>query len=201
MPLAKPQKMGRPKEFNEEQALQLAMDYFWDHGYDSASLSHLLSVMKISKSSFYQTFVSKQNLFERCLALYGEQQITWFNAQLKEQSAQQLLLSILKISADEIQQTGQIRGCLLMNNAQVCYKKYPDLSHLIAQQFKQFHQAFTEIIQHGQDTGDITTHFEPSMLASIFINTLNGLSIMIKAGADATIIHHILQGFELQIKK
>ena len=61
---------GRPKAFNEDEALQLAMNYFWEHGYDNTSLDNLLTAMGIKKSSFYHTFKSKEELFSRCLELY-----------------------------------------------------------------------------------------------------------------------------------
>ncbi len=193
-------KVGRPKEFDEDQVLERAMNYFWDHDYDSASLSDLLKAMKISKSSFYQTFSSKQRLFERCLALYAKEQIQWINKQLQHKTAVEILFDILHISISEIKEFGEIRGCLLMNNAEVCYKKYPDLCALIKQQFMQFHETFKTIINNGQQAGNISTYYDASTLSSIFINTLNGLSIMIKAGADKEMIEAVLKGFKQQLQ-
>ncbi len=193
-------KVGRPKEFDEDVALMLAMNYFWDKGYDNASLSQLLKEMKISKSSFYQTYNSKQALFERCLSLYTKHQSEWVKEQLKEKSAVMVLDDFLQVSMIEFQQFGEIRGCLLMNSAQVCYKKHPDLSLLIQYQFKAFHKLFEQLIRSGQQSGDISSRHNASMLSSIYINTLNGLSIMIKAGADDKIIQDVLQGFNLQLK-
>ena len=54
---------GRPRQFNEEQALEAAMEQFWAVGYEATSLQDLLRVMKLSKSSLYQTFGSKHDLF------------------------------------------------------------------------------------------------------------------------------------------
>ncbi|MFK5985033.1 MAG: TetR/AcrR family transcriptional regulator [Pseudomonadota bacterium] len=193
-------KVGRPKEFDEQQALSLAMGYFWSHGYDNSSLSQLLKEMKISKSSFYQTFGSKQKIFERCLELYVKQQTGWIKDQLKHKNARTVLLDIMHISIVEIKQQGEIRGCLVMNSAEVCYKKYPDLSELIKFQFVKFHKLFTQLIQSGQKHGDILSEIDASILSSIFLNTLNGLSLMIKAGADEKIIEDVLYGFEIQIK-
>jgi len=193
-------KVGRPKEFDELQVLSLAMNYFWDHGYDNSSLSQLLTAMKISKSSFYQTFISKQLLFERCLDLYTQQQTQWIKEQLSSNSTIDLLTSILQIATDEIKQYGEIRGCLVMNSAELCYKKYPDLSQLINRQFIKFHQLFTHLIEQGQSRGEISAKYTASTLSSIFINTLNGLSVMIKAGADEQMINDILYGFRQQLK-
>ena len=61
---------GRPKAFDEKEALTTTMHYFWEHGYDNTSLDNLLLAMGIKMSSFYETFKSKEVVFSRCLALY-----------------------------------------------------------------------------------------------------------------------------------
>ena len=48
--------MARPREFDEEKALDQAMRLFWTQGYQGTSLHDLLQTMGISKSSFYETF-------------------------------------------------------------------------------------------------------------------------------------------------
>ena len=193
-------KVGRPREFDEEKVLGIAMNYFWDQGYDNASLSQLLQKMGISKSSFYQSFGSKQALFERCLDLYVKHQTSWIEEQLLHKSAKRILIDILNISITEIKQQGEIRGCLVMNSAEICYKKYSDLSQLINRQFVKFHELFTHLIETGQKQGDISSKHSASMLSSIFLNTLNGLSVLIKAGADEKIIEQVIQGFDLHLK-
>lgn len=192
-------KVGRPKEFDENKVLDIAMNYFWDKGYDNTSLSQLLNEMKISKSSFYQTFGSKQALFERAIALYVDQQTDWIESQLEIESAKNILMVIFQHSISEIREYGEIKGCLVMNSAEICYKKYPDLSALINQQFQKFHQLFTRVIRIGQQKKEISSRNSPEMLASIYLNTLNGLSIMIKAGADDSMLDDVLKGFEMQL--
>jgi AcrR family transcriptional regulator len=61
--------MGRPKEFDVEEALSSAMNVFWSQGFKAASLSDLTTSMEISKSSFYETFGSKHDLFYRRLII------------------------------------------------------------------------------------------------------------------------------------
>lgn len=53
-----------------EVALCNAMCVFWKQGYAGTSLDDLLVVMKLSKSSFYQSFKGKHALFLNCLQHY-----------------------------------------------------------------------------------------------------------------------------------
>ena len=59
--------MARNVEFNEENAIQKAMEVFWEKGFNGASLRDLTDAMKINSSSLYNTTGDKQELFVRCV--------------------------------------------------------------------------------------------------------------------------------------
>ena len=51
--------MPSTKQFDVEEALDRAVDTFWEHGYQATSMCTLLAEMGIQKGSFYATFSSK----------------------------------------------------------------------------------------------------------------------------------------------
>ena len=61
-------KLGRPLEFDPEEALAAATRVFWIKGYEATSTKDLMDAMGLSKSSLYQTFGSKK----RARALINE---------------------------------------------------------------------------------------------------------------------------------
>ena len=67
--------MPRVKLFSKDEALQKAMELFWEKGYASTSLSDLTTHLGIGKGSFYATFNSKQELFEEAFELYRKTQV------------------------------------------------------------------------------------------------------------------------------
>lgn len=62
--------MGRPAQFSKEAAIAIAMESFWEKGYDGISVSELAAAMSITRSSFYNCFKTRDNLFDDVLALY-----------------------------------------------------------------------------------------------------------------------------------
>lgn len=65
--------MARNLEFNRQNAIAAAIQCFWQKGYAATSLADLLKSMGISRSSFYNSFGDKRQLFEECIKRYSKQ--------------------------------------------------------------------------------------------------------------------------------
>lgn len=63
---------GRKKSFDENTALNAAMDVFWQKGYVGASLTDLTKRMSINKPSMYSAFGNKEALFVKATQCYIE---------------------------------------------------------------------------------------------------------------------------------
>ena len=48
--------MARHKEFNRDEVLRKAMEVFWSHGYEAASINTLVKHMGINRQSLYDTW-------------------------------------------------------------------------------------------------------------------------------------------------
>lgn len=64
--------MARPRTFDEGRALDAAMHAFWANGYEATSTQDLCEATGLGRSSIYNTFSSKHDLFKRSLARYIE---------------------------------------------------------------------------------------------------------------------------------
>ncbi len=78
--------MARPKEFDRDSALGLALGLFWEKGYGNTSTDMLLRCMQISRQSLYDTFGDKKQLYLHALSVYTEKTTTEAEPELAQAS-------------------------------------------------------------------------------------------------------------------
>lgn len=62
--------MARPRTVTKEDSLERALLLFWEHGYDRTSIADLSAAIGVGPSSIYNTFGSKEALFEQAIGRY-----------------------------------------------------------------------------------------------------------------------------------
>ena len=105
--------LGRPREFNTEQALEAAMQQFWRAGYEATSLQDLLDVMNLSKSSLYQTYGSKHELFLRSIDFYQETSVHELQQSLSDSLTSKAFMKRLLEDVIAEATSKKKKGCLL----------------------------------------------------------------------------------------
>jgi AcrR family transcriptional regulator len=108
--------MGRPRGFNEVQALEAAMLLFWSKGYEGATTSDLARAMGINASSMYAAFGSKEELFKRAVVRYCDKHMTFFPAALALPTMSETIQAILEGTIDLVSKPGYPRGCLTIQS-------------------------------------------------------------------------------------
>ena len=68
--MREPKMLGRPREFDEDEALAKIMNVFWAKGFEGASMSDLVSATGLRKGSLYAAFGDKRAIYRKALALY-----------------------------------------------------------------------------------------------------------------------------------
>ncbi len=108
--------MPRVKLFNKEEAIQKAMELFWTKGYVATSLSDLTTHMGIGKGSFYDTFGSKQALFELCFDAYRSTQVRELEHLLNsETDIKKGIKKLLMLTLDNLLDDEHEKGCMVAN--------------------------------------------------------------------------------------
>src|SRR5256886_17579121 len=87
-------KLGRPRAFDADVALERAMHVFWAKGYQGAALSDLTRAMRINRPSLYAAFGDKEQLFRKVLDRYMDGPVAYFGKALAAPKARDVVEEI-----------------------------------------------------------------------------------------------------------
>ena len=178
--------MGRPREFETEQVLELAMQQFWSVGYEATSIEDLLKTMRLSKSSFYQTFGSKSNLFLDCIDLYQQSMVDELNELLIKSDSSKTFISCFLDEVISEANAKHKKGCLLVNTINELSQRDKAVSKAISAALNKVTDVMHKAIERGKKEGDIKSTTNTKTLASYLVANISGLRTMVKSGADKT---------------
>ena len=177
--------MARPREFDTTEALGKAMDVFWSKGYEATTLCDLLEAMGLSKSSFYDTFGSKHEVFLDSIEHYKQTMTAQVTGVARlESPARKLIESLFERAVSRITEEGGQRGCFLNNCAVEVALHDPQAAKLIGGGIGLMEDTFFLLVERGQKEGDIATGKDARALARYLTSSLNGLLVIAKANPD-----------------
>ena len=175
--------MARSKEFNEEEALDKAMEIFWKQGYEKTSIQDLVGQMGIHRRSLYDTFGDKHSLFVQTLERYE----SLIAAQIRKQITEEMTTveSIRKIFELAIySDNASPKGCLMVNTAVELSLLDNEVSQRIQSAFKQTENLIADLLIRGQARGEVARSFDIGELARYIHNALIGVRVLVKMTAN-----------------
>lgn len=185
--------MARPLEFDKTVALEKAMEVFWEKGFEAASLQDLIDAMDLSKSSFYQAFGSKHDLYATALNHYVDLMSANMSRSLDNSDSG---LEFIENTFMEIAETAPLkasqRGCFLMNTATEFAQKNEEISLLTNNGLKKFESVFARAIKKSQVAGEISLSKNAETLADYLICNMSGIKSMVKAGIKPATLRPIV---------
>lgn len=169
---------GRPRAFDEDQALDGAIDAFWRLGYEGASMAELTRAMGINKPSLYAVFGSKDELFGRALERYGRLYRDHLEAVLAEPTVYRVIESYLRSIAASATQ-GTVHGCLSIQGGLSCA---PNNAH-IPQLLTEYRQGLEDTVAKAlAETADASGRVDTAALAGYAVTMGQGLAVHAAAG-------------------
>lgn len=110
---------GRPREFDPDEVLDELVELFWKKGYEATSISDIVEATGLNKSSLYNSFGSKDELFEAAVERYLTTRMMRMVEVLHEGTAGlDDVLQLLDYQQTEIMSEEHGRmGCLAVNTS------------------------------------------------------------------------------------
>lgn len=187
--------MVRKREFNEEQALDAAMNLFWENGFEATSLTDLTTGMGIQRPSLYATFGDKRELFEASLRKYNQWHAISVHQQLHHHvSVQEAFRAFFEQIAREGYEDKPSRGCFCINTI-VELATHDEKIEIVTREHQMYLTViFQERLEQGVKAGQLPKSVHTKALAQTLIVSLIGLTVMLKSRPERSFIEHSITG-------
>ncbi|QXJ24502.1 TetR/AcrR family transcriptional regulator [Actinomadura graeca] len=184
--------MARPRKFDEARAVDAAMRAFWTAGYEATSTEDLCEATGLGRSSVYNAFGSKHELFERALDRYIEERTAALIELLDgDGPARERLRTLLERTADT--ETGDPAGCLVVNAIVEMAPRDPQIAERIARDQERRLAALRAAIESGMRSGEIDAGKDARALAHFVVATVSGMRVAARGGADRATLSGIAE--------
>jgi AcrR family transcriptional regulator len=176
-------KIGRPRGFDENAALEAAMRVFWEKSYEGATLSDLTSAMGINRSSMYAAFGDKAALFRRAMERYREGPMRYIRDALEKPVLRDAVASLLNGTVLFLSQPGHPRGCLSIQAALACGVDSEPIQQAMVEWRKAGEEALRKRFVKARRAGELPRDISPADLARFIATVMAGLAVQAVNGA------------------
>lgn len=192
--------MARNVEFNEEEAIQKAMEVFWEKGYNGASLRDLTDAMKINSSSLYNTIGDKHELFVRSVQHYTDiRKKDWQKRLASDKPPFDVLVDYIHCAVDII--IDGENSCLAIKTAFEVATNDQRVKDILKADSNYGEYFLKELIRKAMVQGAIRAEEDPELLADYFNSTWKGWYESFILHKDAIKIKKMAQYFIKHISK
>ncbi len=176
--------VGRPRTFDCDVALDHAMEVFWRHGYEGATIAQLTEAMGINPPSLYAAFGSKEGLLKAALDRYTERRAAWMEEVLSAPTAREVAERMLMGVAERQTDPANPPGCLLVQGGIACGTGSASVPFELAARRAQNEEQLRVRFARAKEEGDLKPSADPAALARYVSAVSVGMGVMASSGAD-----------------
>lgn len=174
---------GSKRAFDEEAALDVALELFWRQGYEGTSIADLTTAMDIRPPSLYAAFGNKQQLFEKVLDRYGQARSPLSREALAQPTAREVAVRLLTGLVEAYTTPGKPRGCLTVQAGLASGEDGRAIVEVLKAARDDYRHTVQDRFEKAVIDGDLPAGTDCKILARFLMATAEGLAV--NAAADA----------------
>ena len=176
---------GRPRLFDRTAAIQQAMELFWDRGYEGTTFDDLIGAMKLSPSSFYHEFGSKERLYRETVDYYLNVSSSYFPRVLSShRDTRAAFEALIEEGAAFFTNDASPAGCMISLAGTHLPPHLRSVADFTKSLRKLFEQALARRLRKGVSDGDLPPGTNVKELAAYFGTIFRGMAVQARDGAS-----------------
>jgi TetR/AcrR family transcriptional regulator, transcriptional repressor for nem operon len=173
--------MGRVRKFDVEEALDVALEMFWQQGFDGTPIQALCQAMDLQPGSVYAAFGSKRDLFVAAVRRYIEtvsaEAVDRINgAPSGLQGLREYFAHLVDAMVDGKRQW----GCLITNSLVEFAARDPELAGMFQLHLARLQTSFAAALARARTDGELRSGAGPES-ASMLVAVVQGMNVMAKS--------------------
>ncbi len=183
---------------NKEDVLKKGMELFRLNGYHNTGTNEILKETGISRGSFYNFFIDKDDFGIQVLDYYGVWSTNYMEEVLSDKrlNPKQRLIHLFDIFVQGYKRDNYKWSCLLVGMTQELGQIHPLFTDACHRNFESFVNVFQVCIEEGQKSGVISKKQEARGLTLTILSMYNGALVLMKSGMH----HEPLEAFQKQLE-
>lgn len=174
---------GRPREFDEAEVLDAAMQLFWERGYERTGIADVVSATGVLRGSLYAAFGDKRGLF---LAALDRYRAGW-RASLKRLETDPVVSGLRGMLLQLVTASGEAggRGCMVGNTIGEAFVGDDMVRAAVRETLDEVAATLAAALRRGQEEGQVSSRRSPEAQAWLVLAVLEGLLLLGRAGRPA----------------
>ncbi len=175
---------GRPRLFDRTAAIQQAMVLFWDRGYEGTTFDDLIEAMKLSPSSFYHEFGSKEQLYREAVDYYLKLSTSYLRGFSSHRDTRAAFEALIEEAAAFFTNDGSPAGCMISLAGTHLPPHLRSVADYTKSLRKLFEQGLARRLRKGVSDGDLPPGTNVKELAAYFGTIFRGMAVQARDGAS-----------------
>jgi TetR/AcrR family transcriptional regulator, transcriptional repressor for nem operon len=163
--------------FDKEEVIKKVTDLFWEKGYNGTSMQDLVDVTGLNRSSIYNTFGDKFQLFNEALKYYRRVQKELLDSLKAKTKSPKEAIALLFNAVWEELNGGSVNGCFISNCTTELSNADPRIFEFLSDNKKSVVETFRILIEDAQELGQIDKEKNAETLAHYLFSSLQGLKV------------------------
>jgi AcrR family transcriptional regulator len=183
-------RLGRPREYDPDVALERAIEAFGEAGFSGTSLDDLSARTGMNRPSLYAAFGDKQSLYLKTLETYLDGRRKAITAALgTDRPLPEALRDLYEQMIDRfLLGEGGARGCYMVGTAATEAVQNPNVRELMAQSLAELDEAFRAAFAAAQARGELEEQADPRGLAMIASSVVHTLALRARSGQPREVL-------------
>ncbi|TGN55953.1 TetR/AcrR family transcriptional regulator [Paracoccus liaowanqingii] len=183
--------MARPREFDEAAVLDASVKQFRVHGFAYTTTEQLCDAAGLRRSSLYNAFKSKEELFVRSLERHTslaleEQQVVLTSGNLSGFERLEALFGLVLDDEELARIEGHAAGCMIVASrmAPMISSKEPRIQRLLDSYMSRQLSLVTQAVTAGCCDGSLRVDLSAKDAALMIVSAILGLRVMAQSGVN-----------------